>query len=128
MFTGLQQQNTALALENRRVKQDVDKLQTDKKTALEKVKTYESKIQSLEDDMKTALKDKEEMMEKMNKALARLELVGKKRDWSVTEYMVPSKSEIPVEVIQFYVVASCDLPCRAITHLFTNKTEKAFSK
>ena len=102
MFTGLQQQNTALALENRRVKQDVDKLQTDKKTALEKVKTYESKIQSLEDDMKTALKDKEEMMEKMNKALARLELVGKKRDWSVTEYMVPSKSEIPVEVIQFY--------------------------
>ena len=94
----MQQQNTTLALENRRVKQDVDKLQDDKKTALEKVKTYESKIQTLEENMKTALEDKEQMMEKMNKALARLQLVSQKRDWSVTEYLVPSKSEIPVEV------------------------------
>ena len=98
---GLQQQNTALALENRRVKQDNDKLIDDKKTALERIKDYESKVKTLEDEKKIALEDKEKMMEKMNKALTRLEKVGQVRDWSVTEYMVPSRSEIPTEVANY---------------------------
>ena len=101
MLSGLEEQNTTLALENRKIKQELDKyIETSRHDhhLKEAVDDYKSQIQFLKQQNDKVTQEKDEALEKLSKALEALNK-GQNCNWSVTDYMQPT--DLPVEAANY---------------------------
>eukprot|EP00093_Oithona_nana_P009143 09143.XXX_282046_283406_1 [CDS] Oithona nana genome sequencing. len=98
---GLEEQNTTLALENRKIKQELTKyIETAHHDhhLKEAVDDYKSQIQFLKQQNDKVTQEKDEALEKLSKALETLNK-GQNCTWSVTDYMQPT--DLPVEAANY---------------------------
>ena len=100
-LSGLEEQNTTLALENRNIKQELAKyIETSRHDhhLKEAVDDYKSQIQFLKQQNDKVTQEKDEALEKLSKALETLNK-GQNCTWSVTDYMQPT--DLPVEAANY---------------------------
>jgi len=95
---GLQEQNTTLALEKRKIKQELTKhieALDDYKSQIKFLKKQNDKLIQEKDE---TTQEKDEALDKLNKALEQLKR-GHDMSWSVMDYMEPS--DLPVEATKY---------------------------
>ena len=100
-FSGLQLQNTTLAVENRKIKQELAKAMDTARRELqlqEAVEDYKSQIEYLKQQNEEITKEKEGVSERLNNAVMRLNQ-GKEWTWRVTDYMHPN--DLPLEAANY---------------------------